>query len=30
MLLHVLSSFIIYINPVYQEMEEVFAIPEGW
>ena len=29
MLVHVLTSFIIYINPLYQELEEMIAIPEG-
>lgn len=29
MLVHVLTSFIIYINPLYQELEEMINIPEG-
>ncbi|KAF0298020.1 Amino acid transporter AVT1C [Amphibalanus amphitrite] len=29
MLVHVLTSFIIYINPLYQELEEMLTIPEG-
>ncbi|XP_037088214.1 uncharacterized protein LOC119108693 [Pollicipes pollicipes] len=29
MLTHVLTSFVLYINPLYQELEEKLSIPEG-